>query len=208
MKRFIRILLLPFGLIWKGLKVANDGARDLQNKIRFRGAVDAGACVSDDSHIDRKARVQKGSIINSSRIGAYTYICPNSSIQNATIGRYCSIAPDVVIGPGRHPLGGFSTSPVFYRKDNPLGESFVSENTEFAEYLPVIIGNDVWIGTRAIILDGVKIGDGAVVAAGAVVTKDVPPFAIVGGIPARQIGERAVRDTSWHDKLPAEILGK
>ena len=207
MKRFFRILLLPFGFLWEGLKAANDGARDLQNRIRYRGSVDDGACVSADSHIDRKARVQTGSIVNSSRIGAYTYISRHCLVQNATVGRYCSMAHDVVIGPGRHPLDVFSTSPVFYRKDNPLRERVVAENADFAEYLPVVIGNDVWIGVRAVILDGVRIGDGAVIAAGAVVTKDVPAFAIVGGVPARPMGERLVKDGSWYEKTPEEIIG-
>ena len=206
MKGILRILLLPFGLLWKWALAANDGARDIMNRIRYGKAADPGVCVSADSRIDRQARVERGSIVNRSRIGAFTYVCRNCLVQNASVGRYCSIAPDVIIGPGEHPLGLFSTSPVFYRKNNALRRSAVREDVKVREFAPVTIGNDVWIGTRAVILDGVSVGDGAVIAAGAVVTKDVAPFEIVGGVPARQIGERPVKDASWYGKNPEEMV--
>jgi acetyltransferase-like isoleucine patch superfamily enzyme len=120
------------------------------------------------------------------KIGNYSYIANNSHIINCSIGKYCSIGPFVKIGLGKHPVDRFSTSPIFYSINNPLGIKLVSRNT-FKEFEEVSIGNDVWIGANSIILDGVKIGDGAIVAAGAVVTKDVPDYAIVGGVPARII---------------------
>ncbi|TLU65218.1 CatB-related O-acetyltransferase [Thalassotalea litorea] len=84
-----------------------------------------------------------------------------------------------------HPKDYFTTSPLFYRVKNTFKLNIVNEDLEFDEYSRVTIGNDVWIGARAIILDGVKIGDGAIIAANAVVTKDVPPYAIVTGVPAK-----------------------
>ena len=87
----------------------------------------------------------------------------------------------------------FSTSPLFYRKANTFNISIV-EDKEFDEYQEIIVGNDVWIGTRSIILDGVKIGNGAVIAAGSVVTKDVEPYMIVAGVPAKPIRKRATED--------------
>ena len=116
----------------------------------------------------------------------FTYIGGESKISNATIGKFCSFGPEIRIGLGRHPLYLKSTFPGFYSNNRYYGVDKEYDNNE-PEHLPVIIGNDVWVGTRAMILDGVSIGDGAVIAAGAVVTKDVPPYAIVGGVPAKII---------------------
>lgn len=91
---------------------------------------------------------------------------------------------------GAHPTNYLTAHSIFY-KNNPWG--FHPEWVEEIDYneSPVChIGNDVWIGTRAIIMDGVNNGDGAIIAAGAVVTKDVPPYAVVGGVPAKIIKYR------------------
>ena len=202
----LRIILMPFGLLWKWIQAAKDGSRDILNKIRFGKAVDAGVCVSAGSRIDRNARVLPGTTINGSSIGAFSYIGSGCFVQNAKIGRYCSIAPEVLIGPGKHPVDAQSTSPLFYRKRNVFGLSVIQEDSDFEEYTPVEIGNDVWIGVRAVVLDGVHVGDGVIIAAGAVVTKDVPPFTIVGGVPARPIGERPVKNTSWYDEMPEAVI--
>jgi acetyltransferase-like isoleucine patch superfamily enzyme len=96
----------------------------------------------------------------------------------------------VLIGLGQHPIDYFTTSPMFYKTINPLKVSIVKNELEFEEYKKITIGNDVWVGTRAIIQDGVQIGNGAIIASNAVVTRDVPPYAIVGGSPARLIRYR------------------
>ena len=107
----------------------------------------------------------------------------NNSKGNLKIGNYCSIAPDVsFVIDGEHNYKLISTYPF---KQRYLGGKDVSESKG-----DIVIGDDVWIGYRATILSGVKIGQGAVVAAGAVVTKDVPPYAIVGGVPAKVIKYR------------------
>ena len=111
-------------------------------------------------------------------------------MQNTTIGNYCSIARNVSIGLGLHPLNLFSTSPIFYKRQNALLLDLISKDNEFKEYQPITIGNDVWIGANAIIMDGITIGNGAVIAAGAVVTKNVPAYAIMGGVPAKLIKYR------------------
>lgn len=130
------------------------------------------------------------SVVVNSFIGDYSYVGGGSRIQYAEIGKFCSIGPEVRIGLGKHPIHLKSTYPGFYAKDATFyGVTPEYENYE-PEYEQVSIGNDVWIGCRAMILDGVKVGDGAVIAAGAVVTKDVPPYAIVGGVPAKIIKYR------------------
>lgn len=124
-------------------------------------------------------------------LGDYSYVGGNVKIQYATIGKFCSIAEGVKIGLGIHPTNLPSTHPAFY---SPQSHWDIKPDLSLniVEYKPVIIGDDVWIGTNAIVLDGVKIGSHAVVAAGAVVTKDVPEYSIVGGVPAKLIKNRTV----------------
>lgn len=118
-------------------------------------------------------------IDGNSTIGSYTYIGMNSAVTKATVGKYCSIANNVSIGPGEHDLSGISTHTIFHK--SPL---------EVLTKRDCIIGNDVWIGVDSIIKRGIKIGDGAVIGANSVVTKDVPPYAIVAGSPAKIIRYR------------------
>ncbi len=128
------------------------------------------------------------------KIGRGTYLRRDVFVDDYTeIGRYCSIANDVIIAASEHPITNFSTHPISYDVENYPGKE-----------TKTIIGNDVWLGTRAIIKKGVTIGDGAVVASGAVVTKDVPPYAIVAGVPTKIIKYRfeeetikALLDTQW-----------
>ena len=135
-------------------------------------------------------------IDGSSEIGGNTYIGCYTYITRAQIGRYVSIANNVSIGQGEHQLNKISTSSIFYK--SPWDE-LTAGTCE--------IGSDVWIGVDAIILRGVKIGVGAVVAANAVVTKDVPDFAVVAGVPARIIKYRfpdsqrmQILDSLWWEK--------
>lgn len=122
--------------------------------------------------------------ITNSRIGDYTYINDGSIINNVTIGKFCSLASGIRIAPGKHPTSKYvSTHPsTYYNPENLQGN--LGAQTSFAYSLPVTIENDVWIGANAIIIDGVTIGNGAIVAANSVVTKNVEPYSIVAGIPA------------------------
>lgn len=123
-------------------------------------------------------------------LGDFSYISSYSIISRTTIGKFCAIADFVICGLGRHPTHTFvSSHPIFYSTKKQSQISFADADF-FEEYRPITIGNDVWIGSRAIILDGVHIGDGAIIGAGSVVTKDVPAYAIVGGVPARVIRYR------------------
>lgn len=132
-------------------------------------------------------------------VGAFSYFNGRSHVSNTSIGRYCSFGPEIMMNPGNHPVDWFSSHPfVCDPADASTGmKKFPEYKSIIAEIVPgthnihrsngVRIGNDVWIGVRAIIMGGVTIGDGAIVAAGAVVTRDVPPYAIVAGVPARVI---------------------
>lgn len=126
------------------------------------------------------------------KMGRHSYCAVDCLLTECSIGRFCSIGPQVIVGLGIHPTSRVSTFPGFYSKNvhtaNFLKDAAVQERRATS------IGNDVWIGARAIIPGGVTIGDGAIIAAGAVVTKDVPPYAIVGGVPAKVIRYRHPQD--------------
>lgn len=151
-------------------------------------------------------------IDSESCIGSYTYIGSNTNITKASIGRYCSIANNVSIGPGEHDLKEISTSSIFL-------------DSEFERLTNGIckLGNDVWVGVDSIVRRGVTIGNGAVIGANSFVTKDVPPYAIVAGSPAKIIKYRfnesiinIITESAWwnleldeakavHQKLKSKI---
>ncbi|MGE3933103.1 MAG: CatB-related O-acetyltransferase [Rhodospirillaceae bacterium] len=132
-------------------------------------------------------------------IGAFTSIS-GGRIGNAVIGRYVSIAPEVRIGAHEHPTGWLTTSRTAHFPEVHGWDAFCRPDAAariraaappFDESCPVTrIGNDVWIGHGAFVAAGVAVGDGAVIAAHAVVTRDVPPYAVVAGVPARVVRRR------------------
>lgn len=118
-------------------------------------------------------------------LGREVYIASNTFVGGTCtkIGAFSSIAQDVIISPNSHPTDLFSTSPYFYYKKR----GFVPSNQYKGQLSDTIIDEDVWIGARAMVMQGVHVGVGAIIAAGAVVTKSVEPYSIVGGIPAKHI---------------------
>lgn len=120
-------------------------------------------------------------------LGMNSYVNRRAMVgKHTTIGNYCSIGFGAMIGLYEHPVDRFSTSPFTYPPR--LTHRKVQPWDEFAR--PVTIGHDVWVGANAVVLQGVTLGTGSVVAAGAVVTKDVEPYSVVGGVPARVLRRR------------------
>ena len=154
---------------------------------------------SSGSHLfmDNYSNVEKGNDVKiyspchltDVQIGDYTYIAQNSYISMTSIGRFCSIGPNLLCGWGIHPLNGISTHPMFFSTLRQNGMTLSTEN-KFEERKHISIGNDVFIGANVTILDGVVIGDGAVIGAGAVVSKDIPPYAVAVGCPIQIIKYR------------------
>jgi maltose O-acetyltransferase len=138
------------------------------------------ARISPHASLDGAASVGRATIGRHVYIGKGTYV-NSGTIQAASIGMYCSIGPNVLIGPSEHILERWTTSP-YEARDH--GEDFRS--TEKVAPAPAI-RDGVWIGANAIVLRGVTIGPRAVIAAGAVVTKDVPAGEVWGGVPARKL---------------------
>ncbi len=155
-----------------------------------------------NSQIHKTSRVESGSHIVNSNFGKYSYCGYDCEIINCDIGAFCSIANHVVIGGGKHPMEWVSMSPVFYEGRCSLKVKFSKHKREAIKRAK--IGHDVWIGERALIKQGVAIGNGAVIGMGSVVTKDVEPYTIVAGCPARVIRKRfddkvidILEETKW-----------
>lgn len=179
--------------------------------------IDKGVVFNTSSSFDENVRIHQGANVCDSEIGAFSYVSSNCFLPNCIIGKYCSIANNVQVITSTHPSRQFvSTSPVFYSIQKQCGISFVEEKY-FDEILltqgrSIIIENDVWIGSNVILMGGINIGNGAIIGAGAVVTKDVPAYAVVGGVPSKVIRYRFPDDkikkllaSEWWNK-PADWI--
>lgn len=159
------------------------------------------------STFGKRCRLGGSCIIRNTTFGDYSYAETGVRISETTIGRFCSIGPGVMIGLAGHPVEKFaSTHPAFYLNQPALGYDLIGQDTR-SDYTHTTLGSDVWIGANAMIKDGITIGDGAIVGAGAVVTKDVEPYTIVAGMPARPIRKRfddqtieALLQLRWWDR--------
>jgi acetyltransferase-like isoleucine patch superfamily enzyme len=150
-----------------------------------------------------EGRVKVGDGVNlaDSYVGTGTYIERDATLPNTKIGRYCSISSNVQTKIGMHPTERWvSTHPSFFSTQKQAGFTFV-ERSVFEEHRYVEpsskfvaqIGSDVWIGINVVIFDGVAVGDGAIIGANAVVTKNIEPYSINVGVPARGIKYRFER---------------
>lgn len=163
-----------------------------------------------NSTVHKSSKIESGSDFINSTMDRYSFCGYDCKLINVRIGAFCSIADNVVIGGAAHPVSWASTSPVFYAGRDSVKKKF-SEFERDADKITTV-GNDVWIGDGAIIKAGVTVGDGAVIGMGCVVTKDVPPYAVVAGVPAKVIKYRfddetiqRLLDSRWWE-LPDEKL--
>ncbi|GFN27070.1 hypothetical protein ADE_27680 [Achromobacter denitrificans] len=170
-----------------------------------------GAAIAN-SRIHASSKVESGSAVIDSVFDRHSFCGYDCTIVACDVGAFCSIASGVVIGGARHPIEYASTSPVFLSHKDSVKKKY---SQHVYSWNPrTRIGNDVWIGERALIKSGVTIGDGAVIGMGSIVTKDVPPYTIVAGNPAKiirarfspEISEGFLRLQWWN--LPDDELTK
>jgi acetyltransferase-like isoleucine patch superfamily enzyme len=141
-----------------------------------------------NSQIAKSAKIESGCNIVNLIMGKHSFCGYDCEIVNCEIGSFCSIANNVIIGGPMHPMNWVSMSPVFYKGRDSVKAKFSTHELPPAK--KTIIGHDVWIGQYALIKQGVHIGTGAVRGMGSVVTKDVEPYSIVAGSPARELRKR------------------
>jgi acetyltransferase-like isoleucine patch superfamily enzyme len=197
-------------------------------ELRQRGVstlLRPGAPLPDNCVFEPPCSLKWMSVQHSLQLGAFSYAVSGFYFA-CRIGRYCSFGEQVQIGRHPHPMHWVTTSPFLYTPyqnvlDQPLPPGVeLTPHKDFKRSGPPVvakltsIGNDVWIGHGAFVLPGVTIGDGAVIAAMAVVTKDVPPYAVVAGSPARVVRMRFPEDqvdallaSQWWEFAPWQLKG-
>lgn len=144
--------------------------------------------VIQDSKINEKAAISAGTKFYRSYIEKYSYIGRDNFIIDTEIGKFCCIGPGCSIGGTGHPLDWVSTSSVFHKWDNILKKNF--SRHEYEIFKKTKIENDVWIGANSMIKAGITISNGAVIGMGSVVTKNIGPYEIWAGNPAKCIRKR------------------
>lgn len=186
--------MTPLGL-WRRLRVA---------RLRSR--------LERTNTLDPTCRIELGAILERCRVGRHAQVNARSDLTDTTIGAFSQIAEGVVVAPRNHIHSNFTVHDFLY--EHGAREHLFPEGIWEGRFRAKI-GNDVWIGQGAIVLHGVEIGDGAVVAAGAVVSRSVPPYAIVAGNPARKVSERfppevreRLQQTRWWDWPMERILAE
>lgn len=162
-------------------------------------------------NIDKTSVICEGSQATNVDMKKMSYIGCFCFLVNTEIGAFCSIADNCRIGGAEHPISRVSTSPVFHSGRNVLKRNYTKHGK--VETKRVIIGNDVWIGANSCIKSGTTISDGAVIGMGSVVTKDVGPYEVWGGNPAKLIKKRFSDDTidrlesiKWWNLEDSEII--
>lgn len=185
--------------------------------LRKRGSRIADtASVLDNAQIEGPVDLAHGvTVYKDTFIGAYSYLNVAAVLYaNSRLGRFCSVGRYCELGLAKHPTDSLSTHPFQYGGlAFPADADYTAlRNAQWTSHEPTIIGADVWIGAKAGVVSGVKVGHGAVIGAGAIVTRDVPPYAIVGGAPARLIRMRfadpqieRLLNLQWWD-MPLEQL--
>jgi phosphonate metabolism protein (transferase hexapeptide repeat family) len=195
-----------------GLLPVHDAGLFMTKSLSPNPLIDPTASVSD-SRLGIYTEVGARTKLLEVELGDYSYVVNDGDIAYASIGKFCSIAAMTRINPGNHPMQRASQSHFTYRASAYFPDERDEEELfAWRRAQRVTIGHDVWIGHGAIVLPARRIGTGAVVAAGAVVTKDVAEYTIVAGNPARPVRERfpkaiaeRLQQLAWWDWSHAQL---
>lgn len=169
------------------LQIADDADVDRNCRLRGRIQIDRGATVSEGSNLFGDVTVGPHASVGSNNtlsgdvsVGKRTNMDPDiEAIGSVDLGKYCALAREILFQQRDHVTSKPGIQMRFYRE-------VLDSSLEHTDTGPITVGNDVWIGARAIVLSGVTIGDGAVIGAGSIVTSDVEPYAVVAGVPAER----------------------
>lgn len=189
---------------------------EVKNSQLGTGVIIGNHAIVIKSFLESNISINRQNYILNSKIGRYTYTGIGTSIRTAEIGRFCSLAWNVSVGGGNHDFEHVTTSPLWRFRMLDEGDMNHGANKElnkrYDDFGSCVVGHDVWIATNAVVLRGVKVGNGAVIGAGAVVTKDVEPYSIVAGVPAKKIKMRfddkiieALEEIQWWN-WPVEVV--
>lgn len=162
--------------------------QSIEHLARFGVTAKQSSQMNGTVRFERKVVLFNNVSVRDCSFGSYSYVAPFGHLLFADVGRYCSIGNNVAAGGSNHPMDHVSTSPAFY--DRVFGGQAWAPAPYDRRGDRVVIGNDVWLAAHSRVLPGITIGHGAVVGMGAVVAKDVPPFAVVVGNPARIVRQR------------------
>ena len=183
MKRFMALFRALMLLFRAAMRTVATQFRWPTSSIGFNSSVSADCVLTGEN------RIGQNCVLVHTQLGRASYCANGTQFQGCEIGAYTSIGSGVRIGLYQHPTRGYiSTFPGFHFPWKAT--SYLDKPVRCEVHPRTVVGSDVWIGDNALVLSGVEIGDGAIVGAGAVVTKSVPPYAIVGGVPARLIRYR------------------
>lgn len=192
-----------------------EGSQIWKNACVKHCSLDEHSKINDFSRVEhcvlgKHSDIQRYAMCYHTTFGDYTYTGRNFVSWYSKIGKFCSISWNVGIGGANHDYNRISQHAFLYARQFDLMGDNEAGYDRFTD--ECVIGNDVWIGCNAVICRGVRIGDGAVIAAGAVVTKDVEPYTIVAGVSAKMIKERCshslgqrLQDSAWWN-LDAQII--
>jgi len=171
----------------------------MQNNLIEKEVMISESAKVDSSELKYYSRLKDYVELRSSTLGEYSYISQFSIVNKTKIGKFCSIANGCYIGLWEHDTDVTTHSFFLY----PHCGGFVDEYKDYKkDIVETTIGNDVWVGAGAIIMKGVVIGNGAIIGAGSVVTKNVEPYSIVVGSPAKIVKYRySDEDIKWLEDI-------
>ena len=188
----MNLIIFKSSIIWFFKPIKNSIVllfTEIKYKKKYPTLKLSGKFKIDNTTFGKHNYIENATILNS-KIDDFTYLGSDTHVNYCDVGKYTCIGPNVKIGLGEHPIKDFiSVHPIFYSPFSQLDITFTKKKY-FKEFKKTFIGNDTWIGANVFIKSGVVIGNGAIIAAGSVVTKNVVPYSIVGGVPAKIIRMR------------------